>query len=88
MTRVAWIPTLRRWLSWALLLGIVSVADAKPKGAGPDRDKSAEVKRRKDADRKRDEAKRRERERPIQECMDERDGDPDEDREACEDETP
>lgn len=81
--RIAWIPTLRRWLSWALLCALVSVADAKPKSA-PERDKSAEVKRKK----RQAEQRRKEREKRIQECMDDRDTDPDADREICESEAP
>lgn len=64
-----------------LALALCSVADAKPVRKAPDRDKSAEVQRK-----KREAEKRRERERAIRECMDDRDGDPDADREVCEDE--
>lgn len=60
------------WLCLALSLS--TVADAKPCKPTP-----AEAKREQ-------ERKRAERERAIQECMDDRDGDPDADREACEDE--
>ncbi len=74
--RIAWGATLRCWLSWGLVLALVSVADAKPKSA-PRKPDSAE---RREAERK------RARERAIQECIDDRDGDPDADREICEDE--
>ena len=68
---------------WAcLVLALASVADAKPERKAPDRDRSAEVQRRKDAEAR----KRAERERAIEECMADRDGDPDVDREVCEDE--
>lgn len=63
---------IRPWLCLALSLS--TVADAKPRRPTP-----AEVTREQDR-------KRAERERAIQECMDDRDGDPDADREACEDE--
>lgn len=82
--RIAWGPTLRRWLSWALLASFVSVADAEPRKA-PDRDRQAE--RRKEAERRRAERRRAEREKRIQECIDDRDTDPDADREICESET-
>ncbi|HEX6052747.1 MAG TPA: hypothetical protein VFZ21_25955 [Gemmatimonadaceae bacterium] len=81
--RIAWGATLRRWLTWALLAWLVSVSEARPK-RDPDRDKSAEVKRKE----RQVEERRKERERHIQECMDDRDGDPDADREICEDEVP
>lgn len=70
MTRAAW-----------LLLALVGAVDASPKHEPTDRDHAAEVQRRKEAERK-----RAEREKAIRECMDDRDGDPDEDRELCEDE--
>lgn len=63
-----------------LFLALVSAAGASPKREVTDRDHAAEVQRRKEAERK------REREKAIHECMDDRDGDPDEDRELCEDE--
>lgn len=77
--RIAWGATLRRWLTWGLVLSLVSVADAKPKSP-PERDKSAEAQRKRQA-----EQRRREREKRIQECIDDRDTDPDADREICED---
>lgn len=61
---------IRPWLCLALSLSLSTVADAKPRSP-------AEVKREQ-------ERKRAERERAIQECMDDRDGDPDTDREVCE----
>lgn len=70
--RIAWGATIHRWLAWGCLLSLSTVADAKPRKPTP-----AEVKREQ-------ERKRAERERAIQECMDDRDGDPDVDREACE----
>ena len=79
--RIAWGATLRRWLSWALLCALVSVADAKPKSP-PERDRSAEVALKK----RQAEQRRREREKRIQECVDDRDTDPDADREICESE--
>lgn len=82
--RIAWGATLRRWLSWALLACLVSVADAEPKSPA-ERDKSAEAQRKKrQAEQRR--KKRAEREKRIQECMDDRDTDPDADREICESE--
>lgn len=69
--RAAWL-----WLA----LSLFSAADAKPERKVPDRDRQAEVKRREEA------KKRAERERAIEDCMADRDGDPDADREACEDE--
>lgn len=59
------------WL--CLALSLPTVADAKPR-----KPTSAEVKREQ-------ERKRAEREQAIEECMDDRDGDEDADREACED---
>lgn len=57
-----------------LALSLSALADAAPRKPTP-----AEVKREQ-------ERKRAERERAIEECMNDRDGDPDADREACEDE--
>lgn len=74
--RIAWGATLRRWLAWGCLLSLSTFADAKPRKPTP-----AEVKREQ-------ERKRAERERAIQECMNDRDGDPDVDREICEDQVP
>lgn len=72
------IIAVRRWRglhTWLYLaLSLSTVADAKPRRPTP-----AEIKREQDR-------KRAERERAIQECMDDRDGDPDVDREICEDE--
>lgn len=79
--RIAWGATLRRWLSWALLACLVSVSEARPK-PDPDGDKSAEVKRKE----RQAEERRKERKRAIEECMADRDGDPDADREICESE--
>lgn len=62
---------IRPW--FALALSLSTVADAKPRKPTP-----AEAKREQ-------ERKRAERERAIQECIDDRDGDPDADREVCED---
>lgn len=81
--RIAWGATLRRWLSWVLLASLVSVSEARPK-PDPDREKSAEVRRKE----RQAEQRRREREKRIQECIDDRDGDPDADREICESEAP
>jgi len=60
-----------------LAMSLSTLADVKPPKPTP-----AEVKKR-EAD-----SKRAERERSVQECMDDRDGDPDVDREACEDQNP
>lgn len=62
-------------LLW-LALALVSEASAKPNP--PRKPDASEV-------RKREAKKRAERERAIQECMADRDGDPDADREICED---
>lgn len=74
------IIAVRRWRglhTWVYLaLAVSTVADAKPRKLTP-----AEVKREQ-------ERERAERERAIQECMDDRDGDPDADREVCEDQVP